>query len=85
MASQVARANEKGINDNRPIYTASVGLPEYVNPLQNEIHPSGDFFIARARVSNDLPNVAQKLKTEIQKAWDVQPTDHWLQKKHCVG
>jgi len=62
VASQVARANEKGINDNRPIYTASVGLPEYVNPFPNEIHPSGDFFIARARVSNDSPNVAQEVE-----------------------
>ena len=74
VASQVARANEKGINDNRPIYTASVGLPEYVNPFPNEIHPSGGFFIARARAMTRLTS-PKKLKTEIQRcARDVQTT-----------
>ena len=39
VASQVTRANEKGINDNRPVFPASGGLPAYINPFPSEIHP----------------------------------------------
>ena len=62
VAPPSTRGERERTNDNRPIYTASVGLTTHINPFPNEIHPSGDFFIARARVSNDSPNVAQELE-----------------------